>query len=821
VRPVQVQVQVHVQTGTMKKRVAAHKQNRPTGGAAVSTASLRINTSHNTCSAGATVVRILLCTLLVSLSSRHHGHGHHGHQHPYNNNDKNGSHSVSGSGSGILSVSVSGIYVVSATSSIPRSTNSRSYNYNRHISSSSSSSSSLSSEGATSSIHKDQSDDSDSEGDSNSNSNNNNNSNNSNNNDNNNNNNSHNSNNNHNYIPWNPSPKIDPDGFLTNSYKRIKGEWESEAGIGGRYADFTRTSTSASTSSIGRSQAHSHGHGQAHGHGHGRGKVKERDVSAKGHSNGNSNGHGHGHGNTRSGNTLGGGNNSDRVYIRQVPGDGNCLFHSITVALALVGNSTHIDMVGRGNGRDGHSNSNKGRGRFDIDIHDDDYENENERNNENGKKKKKMNMNMNMRAKVKQRKKKEHNRSTISTSTSSQTIGTFGNRNTNTNINTNTGSANINTNDIRHLYRHSRYLREAAVDVLSNNPRRLLFLQGNEYLRARDLVNAAAAQYDLTGEEYCDLMRKESYWGGGPEIVALCNFLKRPIHVYELSGNGAVHDDNDDESSVNSNENYNDDDGEIVHAMEVDGSRDQNDSLDDGQEGSDSKNNVHKKRLGSTTTSSSISKKKKQRKNYLRGCDGVVDDIIETNHQFRLRRMACFGSPKFDRKEPLHILSADSRFPDVAPGEQLSSGNHFMVIFPEDLIQTVNKEKKRMKRRKRSARVRGGGGGVKVKVDLNSGSESGSERASERHSAIYENGEKEKGQKVMVDDGAELSSGSNNINCSTRQIRRKDNSFDNSGHGTKSTTSRAISNWGMHHSIWTKGIIGLCQSFVRWLLCLF
>jgi hypothetical protein len=47
----------------------------------------------------------------------------------------------------------------------------------------------------------------------------------------------------------------------------------------------------------------------------------------------------------------------------------------------------------------------------------------------------------------------------------------------------------------------------------------LLFLQGNEYLKARDLVQAAAAQYGLSGSEYCDLMRRDSYWGGGPEIV--------------------------------------------------------------------------------------------------------------------------------------------------------------------------------------------------------------------------------------------------------------------------------------------------------------
>lgn len=44
--------------------------------------------------------------------------------------------------------------------------------------------------------------------------------------------------------------------------------------------------------------------------------------------------------------------------------------------------------------------------------------------------------------------------------------------------------------------------------------------------------------------------------------------------------------------------------------------------------------------------------------------------------------MACFGSPKYDRREPLHILSADSRFPDVEPKRIRRVGNHFLALFP-------------------------------------------------------------------------------------------------------------------------------------------
>lgn len=73
--------------------------------------------------------------------------------------------------------------------------------------------------------------------------------------------------------------------------------------------------------------------------------------------------------------------------------------------------------------------------------------------------------------------------------------------------------------------------------------------------------------------------------------------------------------------------------------------------------------------------------------------------------------MACFGSPKFDKKEPFHILSADSRFPDVAVGKQLPSGNHFLAVFPVPeqqaaLDEWIKKERKRKRKRKQ---VRGGG----------------------------------------------------------------------------------------------------------------
>lgn len=170
--------------------------------------------------------------------------------------------------------------------------------------------------------------------------------------------------------PWNPSPQIDPTGYLTHLYPRSPGTWESSANLRGRYGP--------------------------------RSKFYDSLTNIP-------------------------------VRIRQVPGDGNCLFHSIAVVLSKVENGTDLVM-----------DSPRG---------------------------------------------------------------------------------------IHELRRSSRILRNRAVDALQSSPRRRLFLQGEEYLEARELLMAAASQFDLEGSEYCDLMRRESYWGGGPEIVALCNYLQRPIHM--------------------------------------------------------------------------------------------------------------------------------------------------------------------------------------------------------------------------------------------------------------------------------------------------
>ncbi len=231
--------------------------------------------------------------------------------------------------------------------------------------------------------------------------------------------------------------------------------------------------------------------------------------------------------------------------------------------------------------------------------------------------------------------------------------------------------SNDEEEDIYKLYERSSMLRQIAVDMLSPIPphkqrqrkndshdpnddddhhhqqhhhhhnhhqyprrkRKLLFLQGNEYLQRNELLEIAASQYELTGLEYCELMKNDGVWGGGPEIVALCNYLKRPIHVYELI-------------SIRPSSNHN--------------NNKQQEELNDNPSRRNKKRTDQrkKKRMGSLPSSSS------------------------NKPEFRLRRMACFGSPKFDYREPLHILSADCRFPDLKPGQEASNGNHFLAMFP-------------------------------------------------------------------------------------------------------------------------------------------
>jgi hypothetical protein len=99
-------------------------------------------------------------------------------------------------------------------------------------------------------------------------------------------------------------------------------------------------------------------------------------------------------------------------------------------------------------------------------------------------------------------------------------------------------------------------------------------------------------KYNQTFQEYVDNMRTNaSAWGGGPEIIAISNFLQCPIHIYELCA-------------------------------------------------------------------------------------------AEGSREFKLQPKALFGSPFFDQRSPMYILSADGRFPNLFPGTQKPDGDHFLALYP-------------------------------------------------------------------------------------------------------------------------------------------
>lgn len=144
----------------------------------------------------------------------------------------------------------------------------------------------------------------------------------------------------------------------------------------------------------------------------------------------------------------------------------------------------------------------------------------------------------------------------------------------------------------------SNRLRELSIQLLSDK-KATLYIENDTVLPAEEIVETTARHYGLTASDYLELMRDPRSWGGGPEIVALSNYLKRPIHIYEI---------------------------------------------------------CHKSFL------------------------------YFFRRRFELRSYAKFGSPTFDDRDPIRILCADGRFPNITPGFQVSPGDHFSPLFPRDRI---------------------------------------------------------------------------------------------------------------------------------------
>jgi hypothetical protein len=85
----------------------------------------------------------------------------------------------------------------------------------------------------------------------------------------------------------------------------------------------------------------------------------------------------------------------------------------------------------------------------------------------------------------------------------------------------------------------SERLRKISVKIL-RSPNRCLSMEGGEEILSSELLTMVAANYNMSESDYLQQMLIPNTWGGGPEIVALSNHFKRPIHVYELYSYGTL-----------------------------------------------------------------------------------------------------------------------------------------------------------------------------------------------------------------------------------------------------------------------------------------
>lgn len=82
----------------------------------------------------------------------------------------------------------------------------------------------------------------------------------------------------------------------------------------------------------------------------------------------------------------------------------------------------------------------------------------------------------------------------------------------------------------------SKSLRSLAVNVFKSNETVYISPSGeDDSLFSGSLLESVAEHHKVSPETYCRQMLHPGTWGGGPEIVALCNHLACPIHVYSLA----------------------------------------------------------------------------------------------------------------------------------------------------------------------------------------------------------------------------------------------------------------------------------------------
>ena len=100
----------------------------------------------------------------------------------------------------------------------------------------------------------------------------------------------------------------------------------------------------------------------------------------------------------------------------------------------------------------------------------------------------------------------------------------------------------------------SRESRHVVAQILSS-PEGNLFIEGQRFVRAKDLLMASSQKEGITPEEYVRRLRLEGslggLYGGGPELTVLSNVLRRPISIYELSNQNDAFTNNNTQDQQN------------------------------------------------------------------------------------------------------------------------------------------------------------------------------------------------------------------------------------------------------------------------------
>lgn len=87
----------------------------------------------------------------------------------------------------------------------------------------------------------------------------------------------------------------------------------------------------------------------------------------------------------------------------------------------------------------------------------------------------------------------------------------------------------------------SKETRNVVANILeSANNSGNLVIENKRLVSTQSLLKSAAKQEGVSPEEYLEMLRNGTLYGGGPELTVLSNVLRRPISIYELDGDSRM-----------------------------------------------------------------------------------------------------------------------------------------------------------------------------------------------------------------------------------------------------------------------------------------